>query len=80
MLAAADPVSLYGVTDEVPRAAVPNRRLAFRNGAAVAARAGGNAVEWLVELDAPAQRHAEELLMGDGHPPPARRAAASWSR
>jgi len=80
VVAAADPVNLHGITDEVPRASVPNRRLAFRNGAAVAARAGGNAVEWLSELDAAAQRQAEQLLMGDGSPPPARRAAVSWSR
>jgi ATP-dependent Lhr-like helicase len=62
VLAAADPASLHGITDEAPRAPVPNRRLAFRNGAAVAARAGGNAVEWLAELTASEQNHASGLL------------------
>jgi len=80
VLAAADPVSLFGLEDETPRAAVPNRRLAFRNGAAVAATAGGNPVEWLAELDAASKTQAEQLLAGGGNPPPSRRAAASWSR
>jgi ATP-dependent Lhr-like helicase len=66
VLAAADPANLHGITDEVPRAAVPNRRLAFRNGAAVAARAGGNPLEWLVELGAAEQRQAEQLLASIG--------------
>ena len=52
VLAAADPASLHGITDEAPRAPVPNRRLAFRNGAAVAARAAASAIEWLSELEA----------------------------
>jgi ATP-dependent helicase Lhr and Lhr-like helicase len=79
-LAAADPVSLFGITDEVPRASAPNRRLVFRNGAAVAAGARGSPIEWLAELDGAAQRQAEQLLTGEGNPPPARRSAASWSR
>ncbi len=80
VLAAADPVNLFGITDEVPRAAAPNRRLVFRNGAAVAAGARGNPIEWLAELDGAARREAEQLLAGDGNPPPGRRSAASWSR
>jgi ATP-dependent helicase Lhr and Lhr-like helicase len=79
VLAAADPVNLYGITDEVPRAGAPNRRLAFRNGVAVAARAGGNAVEWLAELDAPSQRQAEQLLAPTTGPAP-QRANAGWRR
>ena len=55
-----------------PRAPVPNRRLAFRNGAAVAARAGGNAVEWLAELDAAAP--APGRAAADGRQPAARAA------
>ena len=64
----------------MPRAPVPNRRLAFRNGAAVAARAGGAAIEWLAELDAAEQRHAEELLESGGVTPATPRAAARWGR
>jgi len=79
VLAAADPVNLFGITDEAPRAPVPNRRLAFRNGMAVAAKAGGNAVEWLAELESAARSQAEQLLTG-GSPPPERRAARFWSR
>jgi ATP-dependent Lhr-like helicase len=78
VLAAADPVNLYGVTDEAPRAPVPNRRLAFRNGAAVAARAGGNPVEWLAEIGAAERRQAEELLAPASGPSPQR--ASAWSR
>ena len=79
VLAAADPASLHGLTDETPRAPVPNRRLAFRNGAAVAARAGGDAVEWLAELARAERRHVEAarsspVHAGDGAPAaPARR-------
>jgi ATP-dependent Lhr-like helicase len=80
VLAAADPVNLFGITDEAPRAPVPNRRLAFLNGVAVAAKAGGNAVEWLAELDSAARAQAEQLLAGGGNPPAARRAAGFWSR
>ena len=51
-----------------------------RNGAAVAARAGpGNAVEWLVELDASAQRQAEELLAPEDRALSPYR-ARGWSR
>src|SRR5688572_16066500 len=80
VLAAADPVNLFGITDDAPRAPVPNRRLAFRNGVAVAAKAGGNAVEWLAELDAAGRSQAEQLLAAGGNPPPERRAARFWSR
>jgi ATP-dependent Lhr-like helicase len=79
VLAAADPVNLHGATEETPRAPVPNHRLAFRNGAAVAARAGGAAVEWLAELDSAERRHAEELLETGGAAPRPR-AAARWGR
>ena len=78
VLAAADPASLLGITDDVPRAPVPNRRLVFRNGVAVAARAGGNAPEWLAPLTPSEQNHATGLF-GDagGSPPPSRR-ATGW--
>jgi ATP-dependent Lhr-like helicase len=79
VLAAADPANLQAVLDEVPRAPVPNRRLVFRNGAAVAAKAGANAVERLAELGAAEQRHAEQLLTSDGGSA-APRAASFWSR
>jgi len=80
VLAAADPANLAGVTDDPPRAPVANRRLAFRNGAAVAARAGTAAIEWLAELDAPEQRRAADVLAGEhGSAPPAQR-VGGWSR
>jgi ATP-dependent helicase Lhr and Lhr-like helicase len=79
VLSAADPASLHGITDESPRAPVPNRRLVFRNGAAVAARAGGNAVEWLAELAPSEQNHASGVLATDGGLSPASRRAGSWS-
>jgi ATP-dependent Lhr-like helicase len=75
VVASADPANLHGITDEVPRAPVPNRRIAFRNGVAVAARAGSGAVERLAaSLDAAVQRHAEHLLASDTNPSPLRRA------
>src|SRR5688572_13909324 len=59
VLAAADPANLHGITDDAPRAPVPNRRLVFRNGIAVAAKAGGNAIEWFAD-PAPGERsHVE---------------------
>jgi ATP-dependent Lhr-like helicase len=79
VLAAADPASLHGITDEAPRASVPNRRLVFRNGAAVAARAAGSAIEWLTELGIDGQRHASALLAepsGGSQP----RLERAWSR
>jgi ATP-dependent Lhr-like helicase len=79
VLAAADPASLHGITDEVPRAPMPNRRLVFRNGAAVAARAGGNAVEWLAEITPSEQNHATGLLAEEGGSSPPSRRASSWS-
>jgi ATP-dependent Lhr-like helicase len=79
VLAAADPVNLVGLADDAPRAAVPNRRLAFLNGAAVAAKAGANAVEWLVELGAAEQRLAADLLT-HASPPTTRTRAAAWPR
>ncbi len=78
VVASADPANLAGLIDDTPRAPVPNRRLAFRNGVAVAARAQAGAVEWLAEL-APAERsHATTLLAGDTGPAPRR--ATGWSR
>jgi ATP-dependent Lhr-like helicase len=79
VLAAADPVNLQAILDEVPRAPAPNRRVAFRNGVAVAAKAGGSAIEWLAELGAAEQRQAEQLLSSEGGPAPSRLAAV-WSR
>jgi ATP-dependent Lhr-like helicase len=78
VLAAADPVNLVGLTDEAPRAPVPNRRLAFRNGAAVAARAAGGPIEWLAEISAADQRHATELLGETNAPRP--QFGRAWSR
>jgi ATP-dependent Lhr-like helicase len=78
VLAAADPVNLIGLTDDTVRAPVPNRRLVFRNGMAVAA-SSGVAVEWLAELSPSERQHAAQLLSGgDNSPPPSRR-AYSWS-
>jgi ATP-dependent Lhr-like helicase len=79
VVAAADPASLLGLTDETPRAPVPNRRLVFLNGAAVAARAGSAAVEWLAELGTADQRRAAALFAEpDGAP--SRRHTGAWSR
>ncbi len=77
VLAAADPVNLYGITDEVPRAPAPNRRLAFRNGVAVAARSG-ETIEWLAELPPADQRQAEALL--DERTGPQPQHGRAWSR
>jgi ATP-dependent Lhr-like helicase len=77
VVAAADPANLAGLTDDAPRAPVPNRRLAFRNGVPVAARAGAAAVEWIVELGAADQRHAAQLLT---HDPVGTRPQSAWSR
>jgi ATP-dependent Lhr-like helicase len=77
VVAAADPVSLLGVTDDAQRTPLPNRRVAFSNGVAVAARAGGSEPEWLAELDPAAQRHAAQLLSPAGAAPPR---ASAWSR
>ena len=79
VVAAADPANLFGIADEAPRAPAPNSRLAFRNGVAVAAKAGGNPVEWLADVGAAERGQAEQLFAGDGGPAP-RRAAASWVR
>jgi ATP-dependent Lhr-like helicase len=76
--AAADPANLLGLVDEATCAPVPNRRIAFLNGAAVATRAAGGAVEWLAELDAAARREAERLLGVDGLPAGLQR-AGTWS-
>ena len=77
MIAAADPVNLHGITDEAPRAPAPNRRLAFRNGVAVAARSG-EAIEWLAEVAVADQRHAAALLDERAAPQPQR--GRAWSR
>jgi ATP-dependent Lhr-like helicase len=79
VLAAADPANLVGLTDETPRAPVPNRRLVFLNGAAVAARAGSGETEWFApELGAAERRHVAELLQPAAGPAPQR--AGAWSR
>jgi len=77
-LAAADPANLAGIMDETPRAPVPHRRLAFRNGVAVAAHTGAG-IEWLAELTAVDQRHAAQLFAPGGDAPPPLR-ASGWSR
>jgi ATP-dependent Lhr-like helicase len=78
VLSAADPANLAGITDEKPRAAVPHRRLVFRNGVAVAAHTGAG-TEWLGALGPVEQRHVAELLRGEpGALPPVR--SAGWSR
>ena len=78
VLAAADPVNLVGVLDETPRAAVPHRRIAFRNGVAVAAHTGAG-IEWLAELRPVEQRHAAQLFAPNGDSPAPQR-ASGWSR
>jgi ATP-dependent helicase Lhr and Lhr-like helicase len=78
VLAAADPVNLYGITDDAPRAPVPNRRLAFRNGLAVAARAGGNPIEWLAEISTADKPHVTSLLGESSGPQP--KYGRAWSR
>ena len=78
VLAAADPASLLGLTDEALRAPLPNRRLVFHNGAAVAARAGGDAPEWLAQLTPREQNHAASLLADAGGAPPPARRATGW--
>jgi ATP-dependent Lhr-like helicase len=79
VVSAADPANLYGITDDAPRAPVPNRRLVFLNGAAVAARAGGAAIEWLAELSPADQRRAASLFDGPDWAPSQRHTSA-WSR
>jgi ATP-dependent Lhr-like helicase len=64
VLSAADPANLAGIADEKPRAAVPHRRLVFRNGVAVAAHTGAG-TEWLGTLGPVEQRHVAELLRGE---------------
>ncbi|MEO8464649.1 MAG: DEAD/DEAH box helicase [Gammaproteobacteria bacterium] len=78
VLAAADPVNLIGILEETSRAAVPHRRIAFRNGAAVAAHTGAG-IEWLVELGPVEQRQAAQLFAPGGDSPPPLR-ASGWSR
>ena len=50
----------------------------FRNGVAVAARAGGNAPEWLAQLTPSEQNHATGLLADAGGSPPPSRRATGW--
>jgi ATP-dependent Lhr-like helicase len=76
VLAAADPANLAGIMDETARAAVPQRRLAFRNGVAVAAHTGAG-IEWLAEVGPIEQGHAAQLFgLGADTRPPLR----AWSR
>jgi ATP-dependent Lhr-like helicase len=78
VLAAADPVNLIGILDETPRAAVPHRRIAFRNGVAVAAHTAAG-IEWLTELSPVEQGRAAQLFApGGDSPSPVR--ASGWSR
>jgi ATP-dependent Lhr-like helicase len=78
VLAAADPVNLAGIMDETPRAPVPHRRIAFRNGVAVAAHTGAG-IEWLAALGPVEQSYAAQLFApgGDSRPP---LRATGWSR
>jgi len=78
VVAAADPVNLAGILDEAPRVPTANRRVAFRNGIAVAARASGGELESLAEIDAADHAHAAQLLASDNTQRPAR--ASAWSR
>jgi len=78
VLAAADPVNLIGILDETPRAAAPHRRIAFRNGVAVAAHTGAG-IEWITELGPIEQRHAAQLFAPGGDAPSPVR-ASGWSR
>jgi len=62
-LSAADPLNLVGTL--LPGARIPaltGNRVLFRDGAPIAALVGG-AVQWLAELDTPAMRRAEDLLV-----------------
>jgi ATP-dependent Lhr-like helicase len=78
-IAAADPANLVGSTDDTPRAPIPNRRLAFRNGTAVAAHTG-TGVEWLADLTPQDRRHAAELLAPQHEGAAASRSARAWTR
>ena len=77
-IAATDPANLLGITDDPPRVPAPNRRLAFRNGVAVAARVG-LVVEWLASLAPAEQRQAEQLLAPEGGAPHPER-MGRWTR
>ena len=62
VLSAADPLNLAGLFGDGQRvASIASHRLLYRNGVPVAARAGAG-VEWLVALDASAERTALQLL------------------
>ncbi len=78
VVTAADPVNLAGIMDETPRAPVAHRRIAFRNGVAVAAHTGAG-IEWLAELGPVEQQQAAQLFAPGGDVPPPLR-ASGWSR
>ena len=83
-LSAVDPANLVGILDDTPRANVPNRRIAFKNGVAVAAHTGAG-IEWLVSELEPADRRAAERVLTPEQtpqPPSSREALGSlgWSR
>jgi ATP-dependent Lhr-like helicase len=82
-VAAVDPANLIGILDDTPRGNIPNRRLVFRNGVAVAASMIAG-LEWLTELDAASERQvARALAPDDGAPPPLQRpvlGSLGWSR
>jgi ATP-dependent Lhr-like helicase len=79
VIAAMDPVNVVSLIDDSPRTpAAAARRLAFRNGVAVAAR-GGTGLEWLADLSPAEQRAAAARLMPDAQASTAPR-ASGWSR
>jgi ATP-dependent Lhr-like helicase len=83
-LSAVDPVNLVGVLDDSPRTSAPHRRIAFKNGVAIAAHTGAG-IEWLVsEVELADRRAAESVLAPEPTPrtPSSREAlgSLSWAR
>ena len=78
-ISAADPLNLAALPDDAPRVAAPaNRRLVFRNGAAVAAETTAG-VAWLAALEPAEQRRAAQLLAPEDRAVPPYR-TRGWSR
>jgi ATP-dependent Lhr-like helicase len=78
VVAAADPANLSSLLDSAPRSAVPGRRLAFRNGAVVAARTSAG-IEWLAQIDSAERERATAILSPDA-PSAAPQRTPSWAR